>query len=126
MPSKSVADYLSMAIDISDLTQREIAEAVGYSKPNIISMMKLGQTKIPIDKIPAFARALGLDPADFTRRALREYMPEAWKAIEGAFGEAVTQREKALLGILREEETDRPIELDEDKLTKIRELLRAP
>ena len=36
----TVADYFEMAIRLSGKSQREIAKAAGYSKPNIISMMK--------------------------------------------------------------------------------------
>lgn len=57
----SVADYFEMAIRLSGKSQREISKAAGYSKPNIISMMKTGQTKIPVEKIPALAAAMGIE-----------------------------------------------------------------
>ena len=121
----TVAEYLSKAIELSGKTQREIAVAVGYTKPNIISMMRLGQTKIPIDRIPAFAAALGVDPAHFTRIAMREYMPEVWGVLTEVFGESVTNREKRLLEVLREEDPDAEIVLDTACLTKLRDTLRA-
>ena len=41
-------------------------------------MMKLGQTKVPLDKIPLLAKACGVDQAFFMRLALQEYMPAGW------------------------------------------------
>ncbi|WP_370163082.1 hypothetical protein [Limimaricola soesokkakensis] len=77
----TVAEYLEAAIRVSGKTQREIAIATGYTKPNVISMMKTGQTKVPIEKIPALAAATGVEVAPFLRLALQEYMPETWKVI---------------------------------------------
>ena len=34
-------------------TQREIATEIGYDKPNMISMFKTGEAKVPLCKIPA-------------------------------------------------------------------------
>jgi hypothetical protein len=121
----TVAEYLSKAIELSGKTQREIAAAVGYSKPNIVSMMRLGHVKVPINKIPAFATTLGLDPAHFTRLAMREYMPEVWAVLGEVFGESTTNREKQLLELLREEDPDAQIMLDTTCLTKLRDTLRA-
>ncbi|MCE8526988.1 helix-turn-helix transcriptional regulator [Ruegeria pomeroyi] len=82
MTSKTdVASHLEMAIKLSGKTQREIANEAGYSNSNIISMMKNGITKIPVEKIPALAAATGVEPAPFIRLALQEYMPETWKVI---------------------------------------------
>ncbi|KPQ26470.1 MAG: hypothetical protein HLUCCO06_16280 [Halomonas sp. HL-93] len=80
-PKTNVAEYLETAIRLSGKTQREIAKAAGYTKPNVISMMKKGQTKIPIEKIPALAAAASIEAAPFLRLALQEYMPETWHVI---------------------------------------------
>ena len=90
----TVAEYLKKALELSGLTQRELAEKVGYPKQNVISMMTLGQTKVPLDKIPLFAKALGVDPSFMMRVALQEYTPNSWEAIKTAFGDALTDREK--------------------------------
>jgi transcriptional regulator with XRE-family HTH domain len=122
--SVTVAEFLSKQIDKSGLTQREIAERVGYAKPNVISMMKLGQTKIPVDKAPAFAKALGVDPAHFMGLVLQEYMPEVWKTLEDVFGEALTDREKAFVAILREVDPTAELKLDDATIALVGEVLR--
>jgi predicted XRE-type DNA-binding protein len=57
----TVKDFLTQAIENSKLKQTEIAEAVGYDKPNFITMLKQGKTKLPVNKVPAFAKILGID-----------------------------------------------------------------
>ncbi len=78
-PTKSTtsptADFLARAIEFSGRTNREIAEEAGFAKPNIISMLAQGQTKIPINRIPALARACHVDPVHMLRLAMSEYHP---------------------------------------------------
>ena len=102
MTEKSVAQRLEEAIDRSGKSQREIARDVGYQRANIISMMKNGETKVPIEKAPLLAKACGIDPADFTRHVLEEYHPAAWATLAELFGKPLTRREKACIDAYRE------------------------
>lgn len=98
----SVAAYLTQQINICGKSQLEIAEEVGYTKPNMITMIKQGKTKLPINKIPAFAKALGVDPVHLLRITMSEYMPETWDVMESLLGEAIiTEGEKKVLEIVR-------------------------
>lgn len=87
------AEYLRKAIDLSGMTQREIARRAGYDKPNVLSMMKQGQTKVPIERIPDLAEACGVDPARLMRIALREYQPELLDLIETHVADLLTLNE---------------------------------
>lgn len=98
----TVADYLDKMIELSEKTQKEIAHEVGYSKPNMITMMKQGLTKVPIDKAPSLAKALNVDPAHFVRLVMREYMPDAWRAIESTCGQSLSANEQRLIEVYRE------------------------
>jgi hypothetical protein len=91
-----VADYLTQQITLCGKSQKEIAAEVGYDKPNIITMMKQGATKIPIVKVGAFARALEVDPAYLLRLVCMEYMPETWAAIEDALDGTILTRNERL------------------------------
>lgn len=122
----SVADFLSRAIELSGKTQKMIADEIGYPKPNVISMMRLGQTKVPIDKIPALSKATGVDPANFLRLAMREYNPAVWDCLEEIFGIPVTEHEKKFLALLREADPEGIIVLDTMKATKVKDALRDP
>ena len=86
--NSAIAIYLDKRI--SELrgvkTQREIAAAAGYDRPNILSMFKTGETKVPLDKIPALARALDADPAHMFRLAMIDQWPELARVIGAVFG----------------------------------------
>ena len=91
----SVAEYLSQQIHLSGKAQKDIAEALGYTKPNIITMFKQGKTKIPLNKIAALAKAIGVDPIHFLRIAMLEYSPEMWEVLESMIGKAMISENEA-------------------------------
>lgn len=98
----TVAEYLTQQIDLSGRPQKEIAEALGYDKPNIITMFKQGKTKIPLNKIAPLARAVGVDPVHFLRLAMLEYSPETWAVLESLIGNAMmSANEERLLSVVR-------------------------
>lgn len=97
----SVAEYLEWAIYESGKTQREIAEEVGYDKPNIITMFKQGLTKLPLEKVPVMAKALGVSRRYLMILALREYSPRLLGVIEETFGLQVTDNEEAIIKLIR-------------------------
>jgi hypothetical protein len=67
-------------------SQREIAAEVGYDRPNIISMIKNGVTALPLDRVPAFAKALDVDPRHLFRLALEQNHPEIAGVAHEIFG----------------------------------------
>lgn len=93
----TVAEFLSQAIDISGKSQKDIAREAGWQKPNVLSMMKQGITKVPLDKVPALAKACGVDPAHFLQIAMMEYQPAVWEVIIKTIGEPLSEDEKKLL-----------------------------
>lgn len=119
----TVAAFLTKMIELSGKSQREVAQDVGYTKPNVVSMMKQGQTKVPLEKAPLFAKACGVDPAAFTRLVMQEYWPDAWKALHETFGESLTTNERRLVEAYREicEGGDRPV--DEKVVAALRAVL---
>jgi transcriptional regulator with XRE-family HTH domain len=108
------AQYLTRALSFSKSTQREIAKQAGFPMPNAISMMKTGQMKVPIDRIPALAKAMGVDPSDFLVSALMEYQPEVWEVLKQTLGVHINSAEKDLVLLYRLARTKGHIELDEE------------
>ena len=55
----AIAKYIDKKIDELKgvKTQREIAAEVGYEMPNIISMFKRGESKVPLQKIPLLSQS---------------------------------------------------------------------
>ena len=91
-------EYISRAIEMSPLTQREIATMAGYDKPNVISMMKTGITKVPINKIPVLAKACGVDEKHMLRVVMQDYYPEVWEVLMRNFEtESLNEEERELI-----------------------------
>lgn len=114
-PTKT-ATYLKNAIETSGLTQREIARRAGFETPNMISMMKTGDTKVPIDRIPALADALGVSAFAFLRTAMLEYQPEVWDVLTKALGGPLRKNEELLLSVLDIADPDERIVFDDPSM----------
>jgi len=100
-PQLSVTQFLSGAISLSGKTQRAIAEDLGYDNPNIVTLFKQGKTKVPVNKVPALARSLGVDPVKLLRLVMREYMPDTWEVLDSLLGASlVSEEEHALLKLV--------------------------
>ena len=66
-------------------------------------MIKQGLTPLPPDKVPAFAKSLGVDPVHLLRLSMNEYQPNTWQVIEETLSkQLVSSNERALIEIVRE------------------------
>lgn len=91
----SVADFIAQKLAESDKTQIEISQLCGFENANVVSMIKTGKTKLPINRIGPFAKALDVDPAYLLRLVLCEYLPETWEAIEEVIRTPVLSKNEA-------------------------------
>lgn len=123
MSVTTVAQRLTQAINASPLTQREIAKRAGFPRSNVISMMKRGEMKIPLDRLPAIARALELDPAEFLGFALREYHPDVHEALQQVMGVPLTAEEVKLVRMYRRANRSGTLKLEGRLLSRLRTLL---
>ena len=96
-----VARFIAKRIEETGLLQKDIAMKVGFEKPNIITMIKQGKTRLPIDKICLMAKALETDPVQFFQMCIREYQPDNWKVISPFMDSTMTVDELRLLKSLR-------------------------
>ncbi len=84
-------------------TQKTIAHEAGFTNGNLISMFKSGASKIPLDRVPALARALETDPAHLMRLALEQAVGKtASVAVLETFGTPTTVNERAWLDEIRD------------------------
>jgi len=122
----TVAEYLAAQIALSGKTQTDIAREVGYERgKNIVNMIKQGVTKLPINKVSLFAKALGVDPLHLLRLTLSEYMPDTWAAIDEIAGRALmTESEQRLLEVVRKTAGAREVRLDRELERGLSELVR--
>lgn len=99
----TVAEFLADRIAAIDKTQREIAEECGFDHPNIITMFKKGQAKLPINRISSLAKALEVDPVYLLRLVMLEYIPDTWEHVENIMQSTVlTANELALVRSFRD------------------------
>ncbi len=98
----AMVKFLTKRIDElkPELTQREIARRMGYRCVNFVSMMKTGAARVPLEKLPALAEILGVDPAHLVRLGLEQYWPEI-DVVSKVLPPPVTKNEMALLRLIR-------------------------
>lgn len=84
-------------------SQAEIAAEAGFVNANMMSLLKSGKNKVPLDRIPALAKALEVDPAYLMRLALDQAVGiTAAQAITEIFGTPVTENERGWIAELRD------------------------
>lgn len=105
MPTRrceTVTEFLTTAIAASGKTQRAIADDAGLRNPNVLSQLKSGTMKLPLERVGPLARALNVDPVRFLNVAMNEYYPDTWPTICASLIEPpLTQSELDLIEALR-------------------------
>ena len=96
-----VAGFLSSLIENSGKSRKEIANESGFGKPNIISMLKTGDTKLPLARLGSFAKSVKTDPVQLLKMCLREYYPDVWDAITCYLDASLTSDELRMIKALR-------------------------
>ena len=84
-------------------TQAEIASEAGFANANMMTFLKNGRNKVPLDRVPSLAKALEVDPAYLMRLALDQAVgATAAKALNEIFGTPATENERGWLNELRD------------------------
>jgi len=65
------------------LSQVELAQALGLKYYTFISQVENGFGRVPTESLEGWARALGVDPSEFTRELLAYYEPELYRLLFG-------------------------------------------
>lgn len=106
---KTVAEYIAWQIQLSGKSQTEIASEVGFDKPNVITMIKQGKTKVPLNKIGKMAKALEVDPVHFFRMCINEYVPDLEDTIKSITGgPIVSKNEMEFIKVIRSSKVQNP------------------
>lgn len=84
-------------------TQREIAKAAGFPNPNMLTMIKQGDSKLAIDRVVTLAKALDVDAKHLLRLALaQDGSQTTMRVIDDVLGTVVSHNEVGWLEELRE------------------------
>ena len=78
----TLPNYLAHHIARSGLKNRELARACGFSKPNIISMIKNGDMRLPLDRLALMAQALSVDTIELFSFWMHEHYGSTWQQLE--------------------------------------------
>lgn len=72
-------------------SQRDMAREIGFTNDNVVSMMKSGRTKVPLDRVVSIAKALETEPRPLFILALMQDGHErdraAFQELVGEFSE---------------------------------------
>jgi hypothetical protein len=83
-------------------TQTSIAMQAGFKQPTMLANIKAGTSRLPLDRVPALARALECDPGRLFQLAFEQFDTSTTEtAIKQIFGAIVSQNEAAWLEELR-------------------------
>jgi transcriptional regulator with XRE-family HTH domain len=81
--------------------QLQVAKEAGFPHPNMLSMIKNGKSRLPLQKVPALAEALEIDPALLFRSALSENWPGYERVVLRIFGDVLTLEEREMIAFMR-------------------------
>jgi hypothetical protein len=107
----TVAEYFDAQVALRQMTLAQLSKDLdGVLKPNMLSMIRSGNAKIPLIHVGRIARALGVDAMFFMKLALQEYQPENWTAIQEVFGDqpVLTRNEIDLIKAIRAANPNNP------------------
>lgn len=93
---------LSKWLDEADVTNVDVARRLGYSRPNIIAMMRTGSMKVPLNRIAELADILKMNRLTLLKAALTEYDPALLETLNKMMGKSlVSPNELAVVELLR-------------------------
>ncbi len=92
---------LERLINDAPMTQAALAERIGLSSANMITMLKRGTTRLPLGRVAPLARALGQDPQQMIRAWIAAYEPEALPEIDAISTGGLTEAEQSWIKSLR-------------------------
>jgi hypothetical protein len=86
IPSRtSIADQIEARQASLGITNQDLCTALGFEREIALTLIKAGNMRMPLTKIPALASALELDPAALFKTALQETTPELLQVITAVF-----------------------------------------
>ncbi|TIW29543.1 MAG: hypothetical protein E5V63_00745 [Mesorhizobium sp.] len=100
--SGQIASYIEKWANASERSYGDIAVMAGFAKADVIHMFIAGKHRVPLDCVPALAKALKCDASELWTLALQQYFkPEILKEIEELAIRDHSANERAWIDALR-------------------------
>lgn len=96
-----VAEFIDGLLNNRGLTDVEVARQLGYENPKVVRLMREGQVKIPLEKVPALADMVDVARDVLMNICLQEYMPGFVELFLRCYG-PVSDNEVEILKVIRE------------------------
>ena len=110
-----IALFIDEMMEDIGVTDKLLAIRLGYSSPSMIRMFREGRVKVPFEKIPDLADAIGANRRRLMDRALREYLPGLIGALLRTHS-ALTDNELAILEFIRQLSDGSDPSLDDEEV----------
>ncbi|WP_141247032.1 hypothetical protein [Mesorhizobium sp. WSM3866] len=121
---RPIASYIEKWANASVCSYQDIAVRAGFTKADIIYMFISGEHRVPLDCIPALARALGCDGNELWTLALQQYFkPEILRQIQELSTRDHSPNERAWINALRSMSGGADPELTHKRSERLREIL---
>lgn len=123
-PKKNpIAEFIRKWADASPYNYEDIAIMAGFSKAHIIYLFMSGEAKVPLDRVPGLAGALGCDANQLWTLALQQFFnPSDFLKIQELSIER-TPNERAWIKAIRNFSGNADPELTPERLTRLENLL---
>ena len=105
-------------------TQAQVAKEAGFPHPNMLSMIKHGKSRLPLERVPALAEALEIDAALLFRTILAENWPGYERVVIRIFGAVLTEEERDMIAFIRHVSGGKVPQLDRRLERAIKDVLK--
>lgn len=98
----SLKDLINIRLKDLDISNVEMQKVLGYPRPNVIAMIKMGAMRLPEAKCIKTADLLQVDRTFLLGKFISENKPELWDAITTVMGDRLmTANELAVIKFIR-------------------------
>ncbi|QNK01775.1 hypothetical protein [Dyella telluris] len=125
MPANPVSNYLKAKIEATGKTLKELGAEAGFKQANAFVLLKSGDMRLPMDRIPGVAKAIEADEKELFELALKHYEPTVYKMMQKHYAAgAVDPEEVKLLAEIKRAIGGKSIKHDAKTRSLIQEVVK--
>jgi transcriptional regulator with XRE-family HTH domain len=130
-PGTAFANFITDELAAQDISNNEIADALGYARPNIVSSWKSARAKFTLDNLMKLSDLLKVDPAYLMALYIDQYVStndgvDRLEEIVGIMSRLCTEEEWAVIRTIREARRNNSLPLTEKQRLGLTELFEEP